>query len=303
MAPLVPTLISQINQEEGGHAGRVLGEVLYIMRCLPKSAIIRRTNKCYHELPIEINNQSKFMAPVTRILQDHAGKLINGLIPPLYFIDNEWIGLAPHPTLKRAPMEIGVEMVPKLNFSPIMPIGSAGLYTQDEVTKVQKILTFGSERQAVENIIARRVTGLETTGQGFSTLNIFNPDEMKELAHSTMKQLWGWFIDIGIFMSGLIGFYTVHKTLKYAIGVALNGFHLYKTVGCGIMLLASLRDTLTMWVTYRQHASGRTDSQSEIRKVQIDPEINETVKDEPLSTKNIYPNLPKVSHWTDTFEQ
>ncbi|KAG5888197.1 hypothetical protein JTB14_036209 [Gonioctena quinquepunctata] len=128
-------------------------------------------------------------------------------------------------------MEIGVEMVPKLNFSPIMPIGSAGLYTQDEVTKVQKILTFGSERQAVENIIARRVAGLENTGQGFSTLNIFNPDEMKELAHSTMKQLWGWFTDIGIFMSGLIGFYTVYKTLKYSIGVALNGLHLYKTVG------------------------------------------------------------------------
>ncbi|KAG5872119.1 hypothetical protein JTB14_013439 [Gonioctena quinquepunctata] len=164
-----------------------------------------------------------------------------------------------------------------------MPIGSAGLYTQDEVTKFQKIFIFRSERQAVENIIARRVAGLETTGQGFSTLNIFNPDEMKELAHSTMKQLWGWFTDIGIFMSGLIGFYTVHKTLKYAIGVALNVFHLYKTVG--IMLLASLWDTLTMWVTYRQHESGRTDSQSEIRKVQIDTEINKTVKDEPLSTK------------------
>ncbi|KAG5876818.1 hypothetical protein JTB14_014148 [Gonioctena quinquepunctata] len=146
---------------------------------------------------------------------------------------------------------IGVEMVPKLNFSPIMPIGSAGLYTQDEVTKVQNILSFGSERQAVENIIARRVAGLETTGQGFSTLNIFNPDEMKELAHSTIKQLWGWFTDIGIFMSGLIGFYTVYKTLKYANGVALNGFHLYETVGCGIMLLASLWGTLTVWVTYR----------------------------------------------------
>ncbi|KAG5862390.1 hypothetical protein JTB14_015634 [Gonioctena quinquepunctata] len=135
----------------------------------------------------------------------------------------------------------------------------------------------------------KEVAGLRL-GQGFSTLNIFNPDDMKELAHSTMKQLWGWFTDIGIFMSGLIG-------------VALNGFHLYKTVGCGIMLLASLWDNLTMWVTYRQHASGRTDSQSEIRKVQIDPEINETVKDEPLSTKNIYLNLPKVSHWTDTFKQ
>ncbi|KAG5874356.1 hypothetical protein JTB14_002745 [Gonioctena quinquepunctata] len=124
------------------------------------------------------------MAPATRIPQDHAEEIdCNGLIPPLYFIDNEWIGLALYPTIKKASMESGVAVFPKLNFSPSMPIGSARLYTQERVNKVQKVLNFGSEQKAVENIIARRVVGMETMGQGFSTLNIFNIDEMKELAH------------------------------------------------------------------------------------------------------------------------
>ncbi|KAG5885603.1 hypothetical protein JTB14_024784 [Gonioctena quinquepunctata] len=90
--------------------------------------------------------------------RDHAEEIdCNGLIiPSLYFIDNEWSRLAPYPTIKRAAMELGVAVPPKLNFSPIMPIGSAGLYTQEEINKVQKILTSGSERKAVENI-ARQV--------------------------------------------------------------------------------------------------------------------------------------------------
>ncbi|KAG5861740.1 hypothetical protein JTB14_011662 [Gonioctena quinquepunctata] len=78
---------NQLIQEEGGH---ILGEALYIMRCLSKTAVIRRTDKCYHELPIEINIRSKFMASVTRILQVYAEEIdCNGLISPLYFMDNE----------------------------------------------------------------------------------------------------------------------------------------------------------------------------------------------------------------------
>ncbi|KAG5867244.1 hypothetical protein JTB14_034363 [Gonioctena quinquepunctata] len=94
--------------------------------------------------------------------QDHAKEIYcNGLT------HNECIGLALYPAIKRAPMELGVEVSPRLNLSPIMPIGSAGLYSQDGVNRVQKVLTFGSERKAVENITARRAVGLETTGQGF----------------------------------------------------------------------------------------------------------------------------------------
>ncbi|KAG5863605.1 hypothetical protein JTB14_014317 [Gonioctena quinquepunctata] len=102
---------------------------------------------------------------------------------------------------------------------------------EERISNIQKILTFGNEGKAVENIIARRVAGLETTGQGFSTVNLLNTEGMKELAHNTMRQVWGWFTDLRLFMSGLMGFYAIFRIVKYGIGVILNGIQLYQTLG------------------------------------------------------------------------
>ncbi|CAG9815985.1 unnamed protein product [Phaedon cochleariae] len=136
-----------------------------------------------------LNNLTKFMGPVTRIIQSYADEVdCTALTPPLYLIDDQWIGLSPYPTVKKAPEELSPESHLTLSFAPIQPI-TLGIYTQEEITNAQRILTFGNKRKAVENIIARRVAGLETTGQGFSTLNISNPEEMKELAHNTMQQI------------------------------------------------------------------------------------------------------------------
>ncbi|XP_074035285.1 uncharacterized protein [Leptinotarsa decemlineata] len=293
MAPLTPHAISQTLQEEGGHVGRVLGEVLYILRCVPKVATIRRTDRCYHELPVNVNNLSKFVAPITRVIQEYAEEIdCNGLTPPLYYLDDQWIGLSPYPTIKNAPREIAVDPEKPLQFAPIQPLSTRGLYTQEEISKVQRTLTFGMERKAVENILTRRIVGLKAEGQGLTTLNLFNANEMKQLAKSTMKQLWGWFSDVGMFMSGLIGFYYIFRVVKYTIGVTLNGVHLYQTIGCGISLLASLWNTLTWWIIQRERP----------REAQPDePTTPLPIIAEPQQTAHHttggYPVLPQT-HWT-----
>ncbi|KAG5863444.1 hypothetical protein JTB14_036158 [Gonioctena quinquepunctata] len=104
---------------------------------------------------------------------------------------DQWMGLSPYPTIKRVPEVLSPESNLKLTFFPIQPVGTLGIYAQEEISNAQRILTFGNERKAVENIIARRVAGLETTGQEFSTLNLSNTEEMKELAHNTTRQIWG----------------------------------------------------------------------------------------------------------------
>ncbi|CAG9825716.1 unnamed protein product [Phaedon cochleariae] len=229
---------------------------------------------------------------ITRIIQSYAEEVdCTALTPPLYLIDDQWIGLSPYPTVKKAPEELSPESHLTLSFAPIQPIGTLGIYTQEEITNAQRILTFGNERKAVKNIIARRVAGLETTGQGFSTLNIFNPEEMKELAHNTMQQIWGWFTDLGLFMSGLMGFYAILKMLKYAIGVVLNGFHIYQTMGCGVVILASLWNTLTMWVT-RSYPSNLTTAATNAEGTNLE-------RLEEVRNPSIYPCVPTSPHWTE----
>ncbi|KAJ8980826.1 hypothetical protein NQ317_018406 [Molorchus minor] len=301
LAPVVPDAVSQIIQDKEGYVGHVLGEVLYILRCIPKNVQIRRTEKCYQELPIRVDNQSKFMAPITRIIQEFGEEIqCNGITPPLYNIEGDWIGLTPHPTQKHPPKELEVTSDAQVKFQPIQPIGSKGLYTPDEIEKVQKLLTFGQERKVVENIIARRAAGMETGGQGFSTLGIFDPKEMKELARSTMKEMWGWFTDLGIFISGLTGFYFIFRIVKYLFGVAINGLHLYQTVGGGIALLACLWNTLTMWVIHRHHMEeGRAskDVANEREELGTIASVSEGVAKEQSAV--VYPDLNTVTHWTE----
>lgn len=86
----------------------------------------------------------------------------------------------------------------------------------------KRAVTFLTERKAIENIITRRVAGLDTSNQGFSTLSIFTPEEIKELTHNTVRQVWGWFTDMGLFMKGLMRLYAIFRMIKYSIGVILN---------------------------------------------------------------------------------
>lgn len=187
------------------------------------------------------------MSPITHLMQRHAVQVeCNPLTPPLYQIDNEWIGLVPHAVMKQAPAQLKVEDEEKLIFSPIQPLGSSDLYTQDEVSQVQKTLTFGLERLAVSNILARRIAGLHTDNQGFDALKLFDKEEMKSLARTTLRYVWGWFTELGMVMSGFIGIYVVLRIIRYTMEVMINGVAIYKAVGCGFAILASLWDTLAV---------------------------------------------------------
>ncbi|CAH1115810.1 unnamed protein product [Psylliodes chrysocephalus] len=292
MAPILPNAVSQLMQHEPGYIGRVLGEVLYIMKCTPKIVMVRRTDKCYHELPITMSNQSKFMSPLTRVIQDYGEEIdCNNLIPPLYYVDDQWIGLNPHPRVVSPPKELEVEMEPKIQFEPIQPIGAEGLYTQKEIIDAQRTLKFGTERKAVENILIRRAAGLEANSQGYSVANIFNTNEIQQLAKSSMKQLWGWFSEIGTFMSGLIGFYVIFRMIHYAGSVILNSMRIYQTLGCGVQLIASIGTAMTSWVLHR----------NQYRQTKHEDDDKQTM--EMQSMEQGLSQQMDQKHWTESREQ
>lgn len=254
LAPLSSNALSAVIKNHLGYVGKMLGEVLYIIQCIPRIVQIRRVEQCYNELPITLRNDSYFMSPLTHIIQKHAIQIeCNSLTPPMYQIDQEWISLTPYPVIKDKPVQLEVEAEARLPFGPIQPLGSSGLYTQEELINARRTLTFGDERDAVSNIIARRISGLQTDTQGYLTVHLFDGAEMKKLARSTLQYVWGWFTDIGMVMSGVVGIYVVWKMVKYTLDVLIHGLAIYKAAGCGIAILASLWDTLAIWVINRHH--------------------------------------------------
>ncbi|KAG5863791.1 hypothetical protein JTB14_028834 [Gonioctena quinquepunctata] len=89
-------------------------------------------------------------------------------------------------------------------------------------------------------------------------------------------------------MGGLMGFYAIFRIAKHGIGVILNGIQLYQTLGCGVMILASLWNNLTRWVTHRHH--------QKVEKAKTDPVVDQPTQLNEVTTQRIHPNL---SHWTE----
>ncbi|GLV33186.1 hypothetical protein CBL_10533 [Carabus blaptoides fortunei] len=217
-APLTPNAVSAIIKNKLGYVGRMAGEVLYILQCIPRVEQIRQVTEYYHELPVKANNESLFMSPITRILQRNGEQTeCNALIPPVYHIDGQWVGVTPAPTFGLEPIELPVDTEPELKFKPIQNLGTGGLYTEDEIQTAQEAIMFGLERAAVSNILTRKMAGLEVDAQGTSALNLFNKKELEQIAKSTIRQLWGWFELLGVFTSGILGIYFIIRVVKSLI--------------------------------------------------------------------------------------
>lgn len=59
LAQVMPNIISSLIKTKQGYVGKVIGEALYILKCIPRK-----------ELPVTTqDNETIFMSPLTRILQ------------------------------------------------------------------------------------------------------------------------------------------------------------------------------------------------------------------------------------------
>ncbi|XP_071051036.1 uncharacterized protein [Onthophagus taurus] len=292
MAPLNTNAIASIFKTSLGYMGRVLGEVLYIIKCEPKIAEVRRVDKCYNELPILVNNnESLFMAPITHVVQEHAEEIMcSPVAPSLFYIENRWVGFSPYPTVYNSPASLEINDENNIKFSPIRNLGSGGLYTQNEIDKIQHNFLFGSERDAITSFLVNRVAGRTDDSNQYDTTKLFSSKEIKRIAKSTLSYAWGWFTDIGIFMSGFMGIYIAFIILKYICSVILNGFVLYQALGCGFSIIASFWTTLTSWFLHRSynHKVSDPENQEDFARVQDGHSVQPTA---PHSSKVMYPEI------------
>ena len=253
MASVNPNAIAGLIKNKLGYVARVSGEVLYIMKCLALPVEVRREKKCYSELPVTAYNRSFYLSPVTRILQEHAEEIeCNAIIPSMYFIENKWIGFDPFPSHAIMPQELRVDDEKPPKFHTIKDLGAGGLYTYQEIRKAQNAMMFNLERNALNNILVRKIAGQDIETQGYSTLNLFSKEEMENLANSAIRKLYGYFTIIGEWTSGMLGIYFIFRAVKFLIETFLNAVALHRLNGCGLHMLASFWSTLTLFVLHHK---------------------------------------------------
>jgi hypothetical protein len=290
MATVNPNTVATLVKNKLGYVAKVVGEVMYIMKCVALPVDIRRTSQCYTELPVTAYNKSFFMSPITRILQEHAEQIeCNSIIPPMYFLDKRWMGFDPSPNQGITPQELKVDSEETVTFHTIKDLGAGGLYTYSEIKKAQDELLFGLERNALSNILVRRIAGQEVQSQGFSTLNLFNKQEMEKLANSTIRALYGWLMIIGDWTSSLLGIYFIFRMIKFIVETFMNAVAIHRFNGCSFHLLASCWDTLTLFVLHHKQ-------QEEMQRHEKENMANTFIKLDDPADNLTRASAPKADH-------
>ena len=306
MASVNPNAIAGLIKNNLGFVARVSGEVLYIMKCLALPVEIRREKKCYSELPVTAYNKSFYMSPVTRILQEHAEEIeCNAIIPSMYFIENKWVGFDPYPSQAIEPQELRVDEERPPKFHTIKDLGAGGLYTYQEIRKPQHSTMFNLERNALNNILIRKIAGHDVESQGITTLNLFSKEEMENLANSALRKLYGYFTILGEWTSGILGIYFLFRALKCIIEIFLNAVALHRVGGCSLHLIASFWNTLTLFVLHHKQRKHYTKNQESYARNTDNPDDDlreaEVIKTpsapkEQFTTVKIENERPKLAH-------
>lgn len=287
-----PNIVSGLVKEAAGHMGRVMGEVLHVIKCSPRIVDYRKSTFCYQELPITYKNQSKYMAPITHIIQDHGTQVDCGSqLPIMFHLEGKWLEV--DPDLRRThsdPMILDAnDPSETMPMTKIAPISAHGVYTQQDMDAFQQTLLFPNERRALTNVMTRRVVGAEADGQDFHLPNVFSRSEFVKMARNAAVEVWGFLSYAGNLFSVFMLLYTLYKVLRYVASVMLNFFSLRKATSNQPQrkwfLLASLWNALT--TRYLVNLMQQRDADSTASTTTRTTNIG--------STTTLYPSLQEIT--------
>jgi hypothetical protein len=249
-----PDLIGQLLEREG-HIARQYGEAIYILKCKPEIIHRRETSSCFSELPVyNSRNETKWLHPVTRILQNHGEEIPCSFVtPPLYkFGNNEWFELTPLPRPAKPPTRLVPDQEALPPFKIIDHIGEAGLYRPDDIRKLTRLMVYGVEQRAISSVITRSAVGDRLASSQLDALALVSPQRAESMFKSAINKAFGWISSFGTISSTLIGLVVAFKIAKFIITTMVNAMALKNLFGCSGYILAALFTPLVqLFITQR----------------------------------------------------
>lgn len=232
--------------KEPGYTAIVTGETVQMIKCVAIKLKLAPETRCYQELPVVNDNRTFFLSPRTKILRKRGVEVTcNAIMPPTFEIDGKWYKLTPKP-IEVAPPEI-LQPDQKASWTYISPqrIGSAGIYSEEDLQRLRDFLTLPGEQAAIVNIFTRAATGREFLPQDVNFGQIIDENTLKKLVDNTWNRIWDVFSGFGATSAGLIGIYFVVRLIKLMIDTAIHLFALHSVYGWSLYLVGAVWDSIT----------------------------------------------------------
>lgn len=260
-AKLDPPGFAFMRTKQPGYTATLLGEILYLIKCVPIEVEIRKADLCFNELPVAYKNRSMFMTPMNHLLQPH-GKVVEctSFMTPAYQLLNVWYNLFPVLHKTESPKSLDVNSRFTWSYTDPGNLASAGIYSQQDLDGLKKQIMFPSEREVITNAMVRKILSPgETDQQNLNIGNLMDENKLKKMFSQAWDSAWQAFTSFGLIMSTIMGIIMVLKTIKFLIDTLIHAYSLHAIFGWSIQLLGAFWDVVT-YLLIRGHngRAGRT---------------------------------------------
>ena len=254
LAQLSPDLFAYNIIGSPGYLGVRSGESIHVIKCVPVEVeIINDLNICYEQLPVRWKDEIWFLTPVTRIITKRGTQIsCTGILPTNFKINDRWMSINPRPVLVKSPKSLEADLEDDVKFQSINNLGTAGIYSSEDMENFLNKIMFPMERQSILNDVARSINNEPVHDyQGFQ--NLISENLLESMLTKKLNFLWTKAQIFGQFSSGFIAILMIFSTVKMIIETLVRGYTLHKIFGFSFKLLGEIFSSVTHLFTVNEY--------------------------------------------------
>ena len=236
-----------------GYSAIIAGEQVHLIQCIPQNVTFRQDSRCFLELPIMYNNQPAFLTPRNRIIIYHGHEtLCHPSFPIAFNFTNVWSEVSNEKVqITNSPQILNPEKVAKWKYEFLPSIGSAGIYSKDQIEELNRKMIFSTERDAIGMTIVSSLTNPSISRQGLHFGNLFDEEALERAKQHYMQYIWGKLSALGNLVAGCIGIFFIIKIVWVTFETFFNAYHLYRTFGLSCKILAAFFHSFTTYFLHQ----------------------------------------------------
>ncbi|XP_070529907.1 uncharacterized protein [Cardiocondyla obscurior] len=270
--------------KEPGYMAVISGEVVHIIKCTPVDVKIQHIKECYSELPVLKNNETYFLSPRTHILTKTGTQIsCNRVIPPMYYLNDEWYRMIPTPERTLPPTTIKPMTKPTWHYTNPGSLAASGIYSEKDLEHLRDHIMFPAERPALLNTVARGVMGEPTTVHGGLISNLMDEASIEKVATSAWNRMWSKFLIFGNISAGMLGIFLCIRGVKLILDTLVHGYALHTVYGWSLYLIGVIWDSLTQLLLhlgekkrrYEKPSAPKMPEQENEKQMQNEPPTDE----------------------------
>ncbi|XP_039315382.1 uncharacterized protein LOC120359965 [Solenopsis invicta] len=268
-----------------GYMAVTAGEAIFVIKCIPIEATVRRPKECFTELPVTVRNSSMFLTPKSRILTKVGNQReCNHEMPTLYRIEDTWVQLSPDPQVRQtSPQQLKPMAQLTWRYLTPGPLAVSGIYSEKDIERLREHIMFPAEKPAVLNSIARGLTGHSFDPNAVSLYNMLDENALNKIAESAASKVWKGFVSFGSATAGLFGIFLIVRLIKIIIDTTIHGYALHTVYGCSMHLLGALWSSITHLLLHLARGPIDKDKEQHLDDQDTTPKLTSTSKDHQIT--------------------